>query len=144
MQKKCSTKRSSQKNAKYICSSTYFKILYYYNKEKIDSVSKLVDYVKPIAERMKYYRLYFNAQKLLIYTYIYSEKYEYAINEALEMLKIAEELDNVDGCIAHIHVWQVPIMKPIARKKKEKRYARPINMLPSKRQAVRKSMFWAN
>ena len=49
---------------------------------------------------MKYYRLYFNAQKLLIYTYIYSEKYEYAINEALEMLKIAEELDNVDGCIA--------------------------------------------
>lgn len=89
-----------QKNAKYICSSTYFKILYYYNKEKIDSVSKLVDYVKPIAERMKYYRLYFNVQKLLIYTYIYSEKYEYAINEALEMLKIAEELDNVDGCIA--------------------------------------------
>ena len=73
---------------------------YYYNKEKIDSVSKLVDYVKPIAERMKYYRLYFNVQKLLIYTYIYSEKYEYAINEALEMLKIAEELDNVDGCIA--------------------------------------------
>ena len=43
-----------QKNAKYICSSTYFKILYYYNKEKIDSLSKFVDYVKPIAERMKY------------------------------------------------------------------------------------------
>ena len=89
-----------QKNPKYICSSTYFKILYYYNKNEVDSVSKLVNYVKPIAERMKYYRLYFNVQKLLIYTYIYSEKYEYAINEALEMLKIAEELDNVDGCIA--------------------------------------------
>ena len=56
--------------------------------------------MKPIAERMEFFRLYFNAQKLLIYTYTYKEKYEYAINEALEMLKIAEELDNIDGCIA--------------------------------------------
>ena len=31
-----------QKNPKYICSSTYFKILYYYNKNEVDSVSKLV------------------------------------------------------------------------------------------------------
>lgn len=57
-----------QKNPKYICSSTYFKILYYYNKNEVDSVSKLVNYVKPIAERMEFFRLYFNAQKLLIYT----------------------------------------------------------------------------
>lgn len=43
-----------QKNPKYICSSTYFKILYYYNKNEVDSISKLVNYVKPIAERMEF------------------------------------------------------------------------------------------
>lgn len=43
-----------QKNPKYICSSTYFKILYYYNKNEVDSVSKLVNYVKPIAKRMEF------------------------------------------------------------------------------------------
>lgn len=89
-----------QKNPKYICSSTYFKILYYYNKNEVDSVSKLVNYVKPIAERMEFFRLYFNAQKLLIYTYTYKEKYEYAINESLKMLEKAEELNNTDGRIA--------------------------------------------
>ena len=83
-----------QKNPKYICSSTYFKILYYYNKNEVDSVSKLVNYVKPIAKRMEFFRLYFNAQKLLIYTYTYKEKYEYAINESLKMLEKAEELKN--------------------------------------------------
>lgn len=89
-----------QKNPKYICSSTYFKILYYYNKNEVDSVSKLVNYVKPIAKRMEFFRLYFNAQKLLIYTYTYKEKYEYAINESLKMLEKAEELNNTDGRIA--------------------------------------------
>lgn len=31
-----------------------FQILYYYNKNEVDSVSKLVNYVKPIAERMEF------------------------------------------------------------------------------------------
>ena len=74
--------------------------MYYYNKNEVDSVSKLVNYVKPIAERMEFFRLYFNAQKLLIYTYTYKEKYEYAINESLKMLEKAEELNNTDGRIA--------------------------------------------
>ena len=56
--------------------------------------------MKPIAERMEFFRLYFNAQKLLIYTYTYKEKYEYAINESLKMLERAEELNNTDGRIA--------------------------------------------
>ena len=44
--------------------------------------------------------MYFNAQKLLIYTYIYKEKYEYAINEALKMQEKAETLNNAGGRVA--------------------------------------------
>ena len=33
--------------------------------------SKLVNYVKPIAERMEFFRLYFNAQKLLVFILIH-------------------------------------------------------------------------
>lgn len=89
-----------QKNDKYRASGSYYKLLYYYNQNKVDSVSKLVNYLLPIAERMQYWQMYFNAQKLLIYTYIYKEKYEYAINEALKMQEKAEILNNAGGRIA--------------------------------------------
>ncbi len=89
-----------QKNDKYRASGSYYKLLYYYNQNEADSVSKLVNYILPIAERMQYWQMYFNAQKLLIYTYIYKEKYEYAINEALKMQEKAETLNNAGGRIA--------------------------------------------
>lgn len=89
-----------QKNDKYRASGSYYKLLYYYNQNEADSVNKLVNYLLPIAERMQYWQMYFNAQKLLIYTYIYKEKYEYAINEALKMQEKAETLNNAGGRVA--------------------------------------------
>lgn len=90
-----------QKNDYHLCNSVYSKILHYYNNtEEIDSIRKWVDYIKPIAERTHYWRVYFNAQRVLINAYIYNNQYEYAINEALKMQEKAELTDNLDGCIA--------------------------------------------
>lgn len=89
-----------QKSDKYRASSTYYKLLYYYNQNEVDSISKLVTYLLPIAERMQYWQMYFNTQKLFIYTYIYKEKYEFAINEALKMQEKAETLNNANGRVA--------------------------------------------
>lgn len=89
-----------QKSDKYIAGSTYYKLLHYYNKNQTDSIKKLINYLMPIAERMEYWQMYFNTQKLLIYTYIHEEKFEFAINEALKMQKKAEALNYVNGHIA--------------------------------------------
>lgn len=87
-----------QKDEHYICNSAYFRILYYYNNsDKIDSISKWVNYLKPIAERIHYWRVYFNSQKLLINSYIYNNQFEYAISEALKMQEKAEIINNIDG-----------------------------------------------
>lgn len=90
-----------QKNDYHLCNSVYSIILHYYNDtEEIDSISKWADYIKPIAERTRYWRVYFNAQRILINAYIYNNQYEFAINEALKMQEKAELTDNLDGCIA--------------------------------------------
>lgn len=89
-----------QNNDKFKASSAYYKLLYYYNNDNDDSVKHLVNYLLPIAERMEYRQMYFSAQKLLIYTYIYKEKFEFAINEALKMQEKADSLNNLSGRIA--------------------------------------------
>lgn len=90
-----------QKNDYHLCNSVYSIILHYYNDtEEIDSISKWVNYIKPIAEQTRYWRVYFNAQKVLINAYIYNSQYEFAINEALKMQEKAESTDNLEGRIA--------------------------------------------
>lgn len=87
-----------QKNDYYLCNSVYSIILHYYNDtEEIDSINKWVNYIKPIAERTRYWRVYFNAQRVLINAYIYNNQYEFAINEALNMQEKAESVDNLEG-----------------------------------------------
>lgn len=89
-----------QNNDQYKANGAYHKLLYYYNNDNDDSVKHLVNYLLPIAERMEYRQMYFSAQKLLIYTYIYNEKFEFAINEALKMQEKADTLNNLSGRIA--------------------------------------------
>lgn len=109
-----------QKNNLYICNGAYFQILYYYNySNDIDSINKWVNYLKPIAERMHYWRLYFNTQKILINFYIYNEQYEFAINEALKMQEKAEEIDNIDG-LAAAYQCLINAYSETNRKEKEK------------------------
>lgn len=59
-----------QKNPKYICSSTYFKILYYYNKNEVDSVSKLVNYVKTHCQTHGVFQVVLQCIKIA-YLYLY-------------------------------------------------------------------------
>lgn len=89
-----------QNNPKYLCSSSYFLVIYYYNIDNPDSVCKWVNYLKPLAESLRNWHVYFNAQKTLINTYIYKRQYEYAINEAQKMLDKADALNNMNGKVA--------------------------------------------
>ncbi len=89
-----------QNNPKYLCSSSYFQLIYYYNVDNTDSIFKWVNYLKPLAERLRNWGIYFNAQKIQINTYIYKRQYEYAINEAQKMLDKSEALNNIDGKVA--------------------------------------------
>ena len=75
-----------QNNKLYICDGAYLQTLYYYNNDgEQDSISKWVNLLKPIAQSIQYWKVYFNSQKLLINTYVYNNQYEYAFNEASKM-----------------------------------------------------------
>lgn len=89
-----------QNNPKYLCSSSYFLVIYYYNIDNPDSVCKWINYLKPLAEGLRNWNVYFNAQKTLINTYIYKRQYEYAINEAQKMLDKSDALNNMNGRVA--------------------------------------------
>lgn len=100
----------AQGNKKYICEGAYFQILYYYNNDgKQDSISKWFNLMKPIAQSISYWKLYFDSQKLLINSYVYNNQYEYAFNEASKMLEKAREIKSVNGevaayqCMANIY-----------------------------------------
>lgn len=99
-----------QNNKHYLCNSAYFQILYYYNTDgDQDSIIKWVNFMKPIARSIEYWHVYFNSQKLLINSYIYKTQYEYAFNEASNMLEQAESVNDVDGklaayqCLANVY-----------------------------------------
>jgi len=87
----------SQKNDIYICKSAFFEAVYYYNNNQADSVYKWAYYLMPIAERLQNWHLLFSTQNILINTYTYNGKYEFAINEAMKMQEKAEALKNIKG-----------------------------------------------
>lgn len=99
-----------QNNKLYICDGAYFQTLYYYNNDgEQDSISKWINLLKPIAQSIQYWKVYFNSQKLLINTYVYNNQYEYAFNEASKMLEKAQSIKSVTGeasayqCLANIY-----------------------------------------
>lgn len=100
----------SQNNSQYICNAAYIHVLHYYNNEgDLDSIAKWVNLIEPIALRTKYWKIYFNSQKLLINIYIYKRQYEYAYNEAMRMLEKAKSTQSINGevavyqCLANIY-----------------------------------------
>lgn len=91
----------SQNNSHYICNAAYFHVIYYYNEEgNQDSIAKWVNLIDPIAQKIKYWKVYFNSKKLLINIYIYKRQYEYAYNEAMRMLEKVEITNDLNGKIA--------------------------------------------
>lgn len=108
--RKLSAEAELQDNKHYLCNSAYFQILYYYNTDgEQDSIIKWVNFMKPIARSIEYWHVYFNSQKLLINSYIYKTQYEYAFNEASNMLEQAESINDADGklaayqCLANVY-----------------------------------------
>ena len=90
-----------QHQQSYMCDAAYYHALYYYNyTEEHDSIAKWVSYLQPIAENIGYWSCYYNAQKLLINSFIYSEDYEFALNEAEKMQKKAKETGNISGLVS--------------------------------------------
>lgn len=90
-----------QDNKSYICDAAYYHSLYHYNyTEEHDSIAKWVSYIEPIAESIGYWDCYYNAQKLLINSFIYNEDYEYALNEAKDMQQKAKETGNINGLVS--------------------------------------------
>ncbi len=99
-----------QNNSHYICNAAYFHIIHYYNNEgDLDSIAKWVNLVDPIAQKIKYWKVYFNSKKLLINIYIYKRQYEYAYNEAMKMLEKVKSTNDLNGkvavyqCLANIY-----------------------------------------
>ena len=85
----------------YMCDAAYYHALYYYNyTEEHDSIAKWVSYIQPIAEKIGYWSCYYNAQKLLINSFIYNEDYEFALNEAEKMQQKAKETSNISGLVS--------------------------------------------
>lgn len=108
-----------QKNEKYICKSSYLRILYYYNIDKPDSVFKWAFYLSPIAEGLHYWDIYFNVEKVIINTYIYKRKYEFAITQAQKMLDKAKSQNSIEGEIAALQCLTIAYHET-NRKKQER------------------------
>lgn len=90
-----------QNNSYFICNAAYFHILHYYNNEgNLDSIAKWVNLIEPIVQKTQYWKVYFDSKKLLINIYIYKRQYEYAYNEAIQMLEKANNTNNLNGKIA--------------------------------------------
>ncbi len=73
----------------------------------IDSLTYWINYGLPIAKRCRYWNMYFLLHKTRVQTYLYGERYEYALQAAEEMLSEARAVGNADGqliaysCIAN-------------------------------------------
>lgn len=90
-----------QQNDAQLCAGLYLLMLYYYNNtDDTDSLLHWLGQLKPVALRIHDYRDYFDGKKLVINNYIYSQQYEYAIAQALEMAREAEEKAYIDGTAA--------------------------------------------
>lgn len=80
------------------CIGIYLLMLYYYNNyDDTDSLELWQRQLKPIALKIKDYRDYFDAKKLIINNHVYSRHYELAINEAKAMAEEAEQYNYMDG-----------------------------------------------
>ncbi|MEG2126439.1 MAG: HAMP domain-containing sensor histidine kinase [Bacteroides sp.] len=90
---------TSQKNNKYIGTALYFQLIYYYNQNELDSVSKRVVAMEPFVRKSNLWNYFFDGKRCEIDLYSYKEQYELAINKSLQMRKEAEQQHNILGVI---------------------------------------------
>lgn len=88
---------NSPKHDQYICRSAYYAAIYCYNSHLNDSVTYYANIIKPAAERVENWGIYFETIKLQISLYALDENFELAINEAKIMREKAIELNYLNG-----------------------------------------------
>lgn len=89
-----------QNNSKYISYAAYYHVIYYYNRTKLDSVTKWIQIMKPHAEESKSWDAFFDAKRLQIDLYTFNRNYELAISEANQLKIEALKVNNQRGIIA--------------------------------------------
>lgn len=89
----------AQGNAKYAGTALYFQVIYYYNRNELDSVTKKLLEMEHFVRKGNLWDYYFDAQRCQIDLYTYREQFELTINKSLEMYKKAQEANNIRGLI---------------------------------------------
>ena len=67
--------------------------------DRLESVVYWVNYGMKVARKCKKWNLFFEMQYTLVNTYIYNERFEYALDEASNMLKLAQKQGYKDGMV---------------------------------------------
>lgn len=89
-----------QKNANYAGVAIYFQIIYYYNQNELDSVSKRLVRMESYARKTtKLWDYYFDGMRCEIDLYSYREQFELAVNRSYEMYEKAKVMNNIRGQI---------------------------------------------
>lgn len=88
-----------QKNSNYAGIAIYFQIIYYYNKNELDSVSKRLVAFEPYARKAKLWDYYFDGMRCEIDLYSYREQFELAVNRSFEMYEKSKTMNNIRGQI---------------------------------------------
>lgn len=90
---------TAQNNPSYAGVAIYFQVIYYYNQNELDSVSKRLVAMEPYAQKAKLWNYYFDGIKCQIDLYSYREQYELAINKSLKLLEKSKAMENIRGQI---------------------------------------------
>lgn len=88
-----------QGNPKYAGTAIYFQVIYYYNRNELDSVTKKISELEPFVQKGNLWDYYFDSQRCQIDLFSYREQIEFAINKSLEMYQKAMEVNNIRGLI---------------------------------------------
>lgn len=90
---------TAQNSPNYAGVAIYFQIIYYYNQNNLDSVSKRLVAMEPYARKAKLWNYFFDGMRCQIDLCSYREQYELAVNKSLEMLEKSKAMGNIRGQI---------------------------------------------
>lgn len=85
---------------KYIAFGGYYSLIYYFNRQEVDSVRHYTPIILPAAEKENIWVVYFDALKIQTYAYSFEGNFELAIDYGLKMLNKAREVNFTDGIIS--------------------------------------------
>lgn len=88
-----------QGDNKYASLAAYYHLLYYYNRNKQDSVAKWMDIMEPYVRKSGLWDYFFDAKRFQIDLYTFEERYELAISEAGKMKQEAARMNNNRGLV---------------------------------------------